>query len=238
MGFNKTFFKANRLNKGSLLNIGTGFINRNNGKPEYNLFLKIVKQNGWNEKNLTGSFRGGEEVITKLDDVEVATFIRAFRLGIGLEKGFYHKTQSGGTQINLRLSKVETVDKTGEKIAKPRFFQAKKIEYGDDFDYFYSLLVSKDSNEFKFTLSLEEAELLRIFLENSLNEFFNYEKRHTEKQVNRKPTSPESRYVEEGGGDGGGKQAQGASNFKQPSVNKTFDNFEQENYGDDDDIPF
>lgn len=246
MGYKYTFFKPNSKSSGSLLDIETQFSRKKGDeyKPEYSLFLGLVKQTGWNAgtngRSGTGSFKDGEKVNVKLGHLEVAAWVHAIRNQRCLaQKPFFHKSESSSSQIDLDLIETISVDGKGEKLQKIQTNSVAYVDAGSSGTFYYVIKVLKDGVSFRCSLTLAEAETLRIVLETSLVEYAHHERKEREKADAKKRN-------EDRGNSGKSQSGSSKGNGKQspPRVEDYGDEGHDLSLGqdgldmDDDDIPF
>lgn len=248
MGYKYTFFKPNSKISGSLLEVDTQF-NRKKGdeyKPEYSLFLNLVKQTGWNAgtggRSGTGSFKDGEKVNVKLGHLEAAAWVHAIRNQRCLaQKPFFHKSESSSSQIDLDLIETISVDGKGEKLQKIQTNSVAYVDATSSGTFYYVVKVMKDGASFRCSLTLAEAEVLRVLIETSMQEFAHHEKKEREKaEAKKRNDSGKS----SGGGNSYGGKSNSGSGGSRNSPPRVEDYGDEDNGGsitsdsDDDDIPF
>jgi hypothetical protein len=110
------------------------------------VYLEIIKQTGWNSSKKIGSFKGGDKVILKFNEFEVADLIHSIETGKRTQ--FFH--QSNGTSSSISFSEY--------------------IAGGESKGF--GLFVSKNNKKFNIGLLHSEAVALREWLKFSLHRFF------------------------------------------------------------------
>jgi len=148
MGF--TLYKPNKGNKGSLLDFS--FTSKGDKKG---IFANFVAQNGWDQQARGGEgngiFKDGKKLGVKLSVYEVGEIINAIeRREDGPAKGFYHKSESGSTQIYFKRYKGKVKD--GDKWVE-----------GPDYTG-YSFSAVKGEDRFNVPITFGEVRALKEYL--------------------------------------------------------------------------
>lgn len=143
----KVLYKANKSNSGALFDLTFN-------SKEGALFVKAIKQAGWDDKNKTGSFkdnagsesRGTGNITVKMDVGEISAIAYAIENQRSVDfypynKGFYHNSDNGSTQISFTFNENKGA-------------------------FFFSL--KKDDNKFAVGLSLAEAYNIKLLIERFL----------------------------------------------------------------------
>lgn len=169
-------YKPTKSNKGCLFNVSfTARPEKGDVKGDKSFYIKLVKQVSWDEKNQTGSFSGGANVIVKMAMHEMSGILDAIKRNTTLAQSMgvkyvYHDGESTASTIDFSpaFKKVKTVEGGVEKWVDTEEQKG------------FSLRVSKsekankdkkDSWSVGFTFA--EAELLRLFFEDGLIHCFN-----------------------------------------------------------------
>lgn len=77
------FYKPNKNGTGSLINFNIATGKSDKGKPyqEGAVFVTMMRQTSWNAERHTGSFKGGESIVFKLNLTEVGKILNTLRGG-------------------------------------------------------------------------------------------------------------------------------------------------------------
>lgn len=153
-------YKPNKSNAGSAASFQ---ISRNQKTNEPSLYVRIVRQSGWDDRTKTGSFKenwnkDGEFIALKFTETECASIMNVVADWTFKEKfSTVHVFQG-----------VESSSKTSISFSP----YEKKMTKGT---FAYGLSVIRDGNQ-RFSISLEKAEavLLSEFLRRFIQEVFSY----------------------------------------------------------------
>lgn len=153
------FYKANKANKGC--GIGFSFDSKRGGT--YSIYVDFIKQNGWDQSKNQGKgggiFKGGVQNKIKLSIEEAGLLVKCINSEKALGdytdgKPLYHLSSECLNLINFNKYVKDSV-------LKGFTFQVSKKEKGDS-----------QSNTFTVGLTIQEAEILRIWLEYALHHIF------------------------------------------------------------------
>ena len=149
------FYKGNKNNNG-----GAAFFNVD--AKSQSVFVRIQQQTGYNHAEHLPSFKGGKYTVIQFNMIEIAKLIRL----INEQKPdkFYHQSQNKTTNINFAPYSMKKNDETGAYI----------LPYiGFGLSVSTTSKADQEKNTFKVGFSLEEAELLKQWLQYSLTHCFN-----------------------------------------------------------------
>jgi hypothetical protein len=150
----RTYYKSFKTGNGALMTFKHDARTcRTNQKKDGAVFLTIVKQTGWNEKDETGTFAGGDSVTIKFGMHEVGELEEVIQRG-NWTFNFYH---DGGQ------------DKTSGFI---RFYDMEAKTDKDRPKRGVSFLIKKNTTEFKTSLTVGEANDLLAYLNFARREIY------------------------------------------------------------------
>lgn len=180
----KNFFSANKSSTGA----GVFFsFNSKDGS----IYLKLIKQTGWNPSTNKGVFKGGKFINVKMDANEAGGLIRAIRTDGAFNAFHSFEGENGKESTTIKFNYYETQGSEG---------RAGRQGFG--------LAVKRGDDEFKVAFTLASAESLSEYLRFALDRIHqaDYAKDKEEfkqgqerKAKQQKPTEPEQ--VEEPEGD-------------------------------------
>ena len=92
------FYKPNYKGNGSFANFSF-----NSKGEKKGVFITLGKQTGWNNEKKTGSFKGGDQILSKLSLIEACAILRAIEKNTkASDKPFYHSSPAGVSTIHFQ----------------------------------------------------------------------------------------------------------------------------------------